>query len=144
MARLRTQAHSSLLCTRTVRLSRGCQARARLQADRPRCRCELLFPAAEALGRNPFFLQCWELTCFSFIAPQDKAQVLKDVQSIVAGQLGKDLAQVRHAATGRNSPPSCAPNPPLRCSSHSSPCSSQVVPTASLVDLGADSLDTVS
>ena len=76
----------------------------------------------------------------AFRPPQDKAKVLEDVRGIISTQLGTDVEKVRRGACmwqlgeivvaiegGADSIPAV-----------------QVTPESKFVDLGADSLDTVS
>lgn len=72
---------------------------------------------------------------------QDKTEVLSDVCKIISDQLGTELAEVRYSAAADVT----ADNSALTLG-YAEPLSSlpQVKPDSKFVDLGADSLDTVS
>ncbi len=86
------------------------------------------------------------------ILPQDKEKVLADVRTIISQQLGTDLEKVRArwrlecCSLILNREDASASGPPQRrhASAGVLDASMQVAADSKFVDLGADSLDTVS
>lgn len=70
---------------------------------------------------------------------QDKEKVLSDVRSIISEQLGTEIEKVRAGARSSRALPG-----PVRRADGAPPPPPQVAADSKFVDLGADSLDTVS